>query len=94
MISDTVIVNLLGTLRNLQALSLCYCIGDVSPLSWKHSVPSLRKLKLERVTPWMTNDDLALLTQNFSNLVELSLIGCMHLGAGQYAFLTKKQKAL
>ncbi|XP_057549552.1 BTB/POZ domain-containing protein FBL11 [Amaranthus tricolor] len=87
-ISDTVIVNLLGTLRNLQALSLCYCIGDVSPLSWKHSVPSLRKLKLERVTPWMTNDDLALLTQNFSNLVELSLIGCMHLGAGSQQIIS------
>ncbi|XP_021728708.1 BTB/POZ domain-containing protein FBL11 isoform X2 [Chenopodium quinoa] len=79
-ISDTSIMNLLGTLRNLQALSICYCIGDVSPLCLNHSVPNLRKLNLERVTPWMTNDDLTLLVQNFANLVELSLVGCMHLG--------------
>ncbi|KAL2933655.1 BTB/POZ domain-containing protein FBL11 [Bienertia sinuspersici] len=78
-ICDSFIMNLLGTLRNLQALSICYCIGDVSPLSLKHNVPNLRKLKLERVTPWLTNDNLALLTQNFANLVELSLVGCTRL---------------
>lgn len=88
MISDTGIMNLLGTLRNLQALSVCYCIGDISPLSMKHSVPNLRKLKLERVTPWMTNDDLALLTQSFANLVELSLVGCRHLGVDSQQIIT------
>ncbi|KMT06840.1 hypothetical protein BVRB_7g159950 isoform A [Beta vulgaris subsp. vulgaris] len=79
-ISDAVITNLLGTLRNLRALSVCYCIGDISPMSLKYSVPNIRKLKLERVTPWMTNDDLALLTQNCANVTEFSLVGCMHLG--------------
>lgn len=80
MICDTFVINILETLKNLQALSICYCMGDLSPLILKHSVPNLRKLKLERVTPWMTNDDLALLTQNFANLIELSLVGCTHLG--------------
>lgn len=54
-------------------------------MSLKYSVPNIRKLKLERVTPWMTNDDLALLTQNCANVTEFSLVGCMHLGVGQYA---------
>ncbi|KAK9755348.1 hypothetical protein RND81_01G019000 [Saponaria officinalis] len=78
-ISDVVIMNLLVTLRKLQALSVCYCIGDLSPLFLNCKASYLRKLKLERVTPWMTNDDLALLTQNCANLMELSLVGCTRL---------------
>lgn len=78
-ISDTVIMKLMGTLENLRVLSVCYCIGDISPLSLRHNVPNLRKLKLERVAPWMTNHDLFLLTKNCANLTELSLVGCTHL---------------
>ncbi|KAJ7976081.1 BTB/POZ domain-containing protein FBL11 [Quillaja saponaria] len=37
---------------------------------------NLRILRLERVTPWMTNNDLVILTQSCTNLVELSLLGC------------------
>ncbi|KAL9238856.1 hypothetical protein vseg_013228 [Gypsophila vaccaria] len=78
-ISDAVITNLLVTSRKLQALSICYCIGDVSPLALNCKALHLRKLKLERVTPWMTNDNLALLTENCANLMELSLVGCIRL---------------
>ncbi|XP_050243495.1 BTB/POZ domain-containing protein FBL11 isoform X34 [Quercus robur] len=75
-ISDTVIMNILAYLRNLRVLALCYCLGDISMLSFSLSMQNLRKLRLERVTPWMTNNDLVILTQNCANLVELSLLGC------------------
>ncbi|CAL5419740.1 unnamed protein product [Camellia sinensis] len=75
-ISDCVLINIMESLRHLQVLALCHCLGDISPVSFKYSVPNLRKLKLERVTPWMTNDDLVILTQNCANLIELSLLGC------------------
>ncbi|KAL8152916.1 hypothetical protein V2J09_010676 [Rumex salicifolius] len=80
-VSDYAVTNLMERLRNLRALELCYCIGDLSPQPFKLSLPCLRKLKLERVTPWMTNQDLTLLTQNFPSLIELSLIGCRCLDA-------------
>ncbi|XP_074269047.1 BTB/POZ domain-containing protein FBL11-like isoform X2 [Silene latifolia] len=75
-ISDIAIMKLLVTLKSLRALSIRYCIGDISQLALNCKAPHLRKLKLERVTPWMTNDNLALLTQNCVNLIELSLVGC------------------
>ncbi|KAK9290248.1 hypothetical protein L1049_008415 [Liquidambar formosana] len=75
-ISDVIVINILESLRHLQVLALCYCLGDISPLSFKSSMPNLRKLRLERVTPWMTNDNLVMLTQYCANLIELSLLGC------------------
>ncbi|TYG48163.1 hypothetical protein ES288_D11G401400v1 [Gossypium darwinii] len=74
-ISDCMIINILTSLRQLQTLALCYCLGDISISSFNISMPNLRILKLERVTPWMTNNDLVLLTRNCANLVELSLLG-------------------
>ncbi|XP_052480165.1 BTB/POZ domain-containing protein FBL11 isoform X2 [Gossypium raimondii] len=74
-ISDCMIINILTSLRQLQTLALCYCLGDISVSSFNLSMPNLRILKLERVTPWMTNNDLVLLTRNCANLVELSLLG-------------------
>ncbi|WRX23265.1 BTB/Kelch-associated - like 1 [Theobroma cacao] len=75
-ISDCIIINIMKSLRQLQTLAFCYCLGDISISSFKLSMPNLRKLRLERVTPWLTNNDLVLLTQNFANLVELALLGC------------------
>ncbi|KAE9455755.1 hypothetical protein C3L33_12341, partial [Rhododendron williamsianum] len=75
-ISDRVLINIMESLRHLQVLALCYCLGEISPLSFKFSMPNLRKLRLERVTPWMTNDHLVILTQNCANLTELLLLGC------------------
>ena len=77
-------MKLLETQRNLQALSLCYCMGDLSPFSLMYSMPTLRKLKLERVTPWMTNDHLTRMTHDFPAIIELSLVGCTHLNVGEY----------
>ncbi|XP_042941637.1 BTB/POZ domain-containing protein FBL11 isoform X7 [Carya illinoinensis] len=79
-ISDTVVTNMMS-LRNLRVLALCYCLGDISMLSFNFSTPNLRKLRLERVTPWLTNNDLIILTQTCANLVELSLLGCKLLGS-------------
>ncbi|XP_019455737.1 PREDICTED: BTB/POZ domain-containing protein FBL11-like isoform X1 [Lupinus angustifolius] len=50
-VSDIVVMNIVTSLINLQALSLCYCLGDISMSSFKFSMQSLRKLRLERVTP-------------------------------------------
>ncbi|OMO82139.1 hypothetical protein CCACVL1_12065 [Corchorus capsularis] len=75
-ISDCIIIDIITSLMQLQTLALCYCHGDISISSFNTSMPNLRKLRLERVTPWMTNNDLVLLTQNCVNLVDLALIGC------------------
>ncbi|XP_062117547.1 BTB/POZ domain-containing protein FBL11 isoform X3 [Humulus lupulus] len=80
-ISDIIIVNILESLRNLQVLALCYCFGDISFVAFKFYMPNLRKLQLERVSPWMTNEDLVILTQSFPNLAEFSLLGCQHLNS-------------
>ncbi|XVF55671.1 hypothetical protein PTKIN_Ptkin06aG0055700 [Pterospermum kingtungense] len=74
-ISDCIIINIMTSLRQLQTLALCYCLGDISISSFNLSMLNLRILRLERVTPWMTNDDLVLLTRNFANLVEVALLG-------------------
>lgn len=83
MISDSAITGIISTLPHLQSLSLCYCFGDISSLSFKFRIPNLRNLKLERVAPWMTNEELATLSENCANLVKLSLIGCTLLDPGE-----------
>ncbi|KAM1196846.1 hypothetical protein ACFX2I_008519 [Malus domestica] len=75
-ISDGAILSIMENLKNLVVFALCHCLGDISILSFKFSMPNLRTLKLERVTPWITNNDLVILTQSCTNLVELSLLGC------------------
>ncbi|GFS28914.1 ubiquitin-protein ligase [Actinidia rufa] len=82
-ISDRVLINIMESLRYLQVLALCHCLGEISPVSFNFSMPSLRKLRLERATPWMTNADLAVLIQNCANLIELSLLGCRFLNSGE-----------
>ncbi|RZC82264.1 hypothetical protein C5167_045049 [Papaver somniferum] len=74
-ISDDVVINLLESVRCLQVMKLCYCLGDLSPVIFQCSVPNLKVLNLERVIPWMTNEDLVNLTKNCKNLVELSISG-------------------
>uniref|UniRef100_A0ACD5XA18 Uncharacterized protein n=1 Tax=Avena sativa TaxID=4498 RepID=A0ACD5XA18_AVESA len=74
-ISDRIVRNLLESSINLQVLCLHYCLGDLTSFSFQAKAPALRILRLQWVTPWMTNDDLTILTQN-CNLVELSLSGC------------------
>ncbi|KAH1258753.1 BTB/POZ domain-containing protein FBL11 [Glycine max] len=75
-ISDMIVMNFVTSLKYLQVLALCYCFGDISMSSFKFPMQNLRKLRLERITPWMTNDDLVVLAQNCRNLLELSLLGC------------------
>ncbi|XP_012835815.1 PREDICTED: BTB/POZ domain-containing protein FBL11 [Erythranthe guttata] len=87
-ISDSAITDIINTLPHLQSLALCYCLGDISPLSFKFRMPNLRNLKLERVTPWMTNGELATLAENCENLVKLSLIGCTLLDSEAQAIIS------
>ncbi|KAL1541370.1 BTB/POZ domain-containing protein FBL11-like [Salvia divinorum] len=75
-ISDSAIINIIQNLQHLQILALSYCFGGISLLSFKTRIPNLRSLKLERVTPWMTNEELAILAKNCAALVALSLVGC------------------
>ncbi|CAL4971944.1 unnamed protein product [Urochloa decumbens] len=74
-ISDRVVRNLLESARNLQVLCLHYCLGNLTSFSFQEKAPALRILRLQWVTPWITNDDLTILTKS-CNLVELSLSGC------------------
>ncbi|CAH2059086.1 unnamed protein product [Thlaspi arvense] len=80
-ISDSALTSIVTSLKHLQELALSYCFGDISLQSFKFSMPNLRKLRLERVTRWMTNDDLSVLTQSCPNLTELSLLGCLQLNS-------------
>ncbi|KAG9134625.1 hypothetical protein Leryth_000953 [Lithospermum erythrorhizon] len=82
-ISDSFIREVGKTMKQLRVLALCYCFGDISSLSLRFNMPGLKILKLERVTAWMTNADLVILTQNCKNLVELSLLGCRLLTSGK-----------
>lgn len=77
-----IVMNFVTSLKYLQVLALCYCFGDISMSSFKFPMQNLRKLRLERITPWMTNDDLVVLAQNCRNLLELSLLGCPLLDPG------------
>lgn len=83
MITDSTIMHVMKTLLQLQVLALSYCIGEISSLSFKFLMPNLKNLKLERVTPWMSNEDLVNLTQNCPKLVKLSLTGCTMLNSGE-----------
>ncbi|CAI9290694.1 unnamed protein product [Lactuca saligna] len=74
--SDDIIINMLESLKHLKSFSLCHCLGEISSLSFKVRMPNLRKMRLERVAPWMNNVDLVNLTHNCANLIELSLLGC------------------
>ncbi|CAH1453237.1 unnamed protein product [Lactuca virosa] len=75
-ISDDIIINMLESLKHLKSFSLCHCLGEISSLGFKVRMPNLRKMRLERVAPWMNNVDLVNLTHNCANLIELSLLGC------------------
>ncbi|KAK3226776.1 hypothetical protein Dsin_006638 [Dipteronia sinensis] len=88
-ISDSIMISIMASLRKLEALALCYCLGDISISSFKLPLPNLKILRLERVTPWMTNHDLVLLTQNCANLVELSLIGCTFLNTDSQLIISQ-----
>ncbi|URE49019.1 BTB POZ domain-containing protein [Musa troglodytarum] len=75
-ISDSIFRSIQESLKNLKVLRLCCCLGDLTSFACKISMPQLRVLRLEWVTPWMTNNDLAVLTKNCPNVVEFSLSGC------------------
>lgn len=81
-ISDSALTSIVTSLKHLEELALSYCFGDITLQSFKFSIPNLRKLRLERVTRWMTNEDLFVLTQSCPNLTELTLVGCLHLNSG------------
>nr|XP_010940313.1 BTB/POZ domain-containing protein FBL11 [Elaeis guineensis] len=75
-ISDSILRSILESLKHLRVLGLCCCLGELTSFSFWISMPMLKTLRLEWVTPWMTNNDLAILTQICPNIVELSLSGC------------------
>ncbi|KAH7671421.1 RNI-like protein [Dioscorea alata] len=75
-VSDGTVRSLLESLKYLRELQLVCCLGELTSYSFEIGMPMLRVLRLEWVTPWMTNRDLVILTQNCSNLVEFSLSGC------------------
>ncbi|CAN6438740.1 unnamed protein product [Victoria cruziana] len=87
-ISDSAVKNI-QSLKNLQVFELCCCLGDLTSESFKTILPNLRRLKLQRVTPWMTDTDLVLLTQSCRNLSELSLSGCKFLSSDSQGIISR-----
>ncbi|CAA6660715.1 unnamed protein product [Spirodela intermedia] len=75
-ISDSDLRSILKSLRHLHVLDICCCLCDLTSGSFQLSMKTLKSLRLERATPWMTNDDLITLSANCLNLRELSLSGC------------------
>ncbi|KAM0854319.1 hypothetical protein ACQ4PT_050505 [Festuca glaucescens] len=86
-ISDSVVRNLLESSMNLQVLCLQYCLGSLTSFGFQTKAPALSILRLQWVTPWMTNDDLTILTHNY-NLVELCLSGCKLLDSSSQEIIT------
>ncbi|KAK6944004.1 hypothetical protein RJ641_025106 [Dillenia turbinata] len=93
-LSDDVIQSIMKSLSHLQMLALCYCLGDISPSSFNISMPNLKMLMLERVTPWMTNDHLIILTGSFPNLIKLSLLGCKFLNLDSQVIIAQRWPGL
>ncbi|XP_075510046.1 BTB/POZ domain-containing protein FBL11 isoform X1 [Primulina tabacum] len=93
-ISDSAITKLIKTLPHLRSLSLCYCFGGISSLSFRFKMPNLMKLKLERVTPWMTNEDLMIMADNCTNLNTLSLKGCTLLNSESQNIISRSWPGL
>uniref|UniRef100_A0A1D1XZ41 BTB/POZ domain-containing protein FBL11 n=1 Tax=Anthurium amnicola TaxID=1678845 RepID=A0A1D1XZ41_9ARAE len=81
-ISDSDLISILKSLSHLKVLDLCCCLGDLTSKSFQIRMINLKSLRLERVTPWMTNEDLIILTEHCLNLTELSLSGCKLLNSG------------
>ncbi|KAK9126460.1 hypothetical protein Scep_015306 [Stephania cephalantha] len=88
-ISDDIVKSVVESLRNLQVLGICCCLGELSSLSIFSGATNLRKLSLLRMTPWMTNDDLVVLTQNCTGLIELQLSGCNLLNSDSQKIISR-----
>jgi hypothetical protein len=81
-VSDEGIMNVLQNLRYIHTLELQHCLGKITPHCLSVNTSNLKSLKLDRVAPWMTDNDLNILTQNFRSLSQLSLTGCKLLTSG------------
>lgn len=81
-VSDEGIVNALQNLRYINTLELQHCLGEITPHCLSVNASNLKSLKLDRVAPWMTDDDLIILTENFRSISRLSLTGCKLLTSG------------
>lgn len=81
-ISDSILRSIGESLKNLRVLHLCCCLGDLTSFNFTAGMHLLRILRLERVTPWMTNEDLSVLTKNCPLVLEFSLTGCRLLDSG------------
>ncbi|PKI49307.1 hypothetical protein CRG98_030235 [Punica granatum] len=93
-LSDGIMSNILASLRHLKVLELCFCSGDISILSFKFSMPHLRKLGLQRVAASMTHDDLLVLARNCPNLTELCLVGCRRLSSDAQEIISREWPGL
>lgn len=49
------------------------------------SLPDLKTLKLERVVPLLSDDDLILFSRSSTGLQSLSLLGCQQLTNGKFS---------
>lgn len=86
-ISDEGMMSMLQDLKGLHTLELQHCLGQISRESIRMFKGgcglSLTCLRLERVTPWMEDSDVLLLSSTCPGLCRLSFVGCQCLTSGE-----------
>ncbi len=87
-ISDEGMMSMLQDLKGLHTLELQHCLGQISRESIRMFKGgcglSLTCLRLERVTPWMEDSDVLLLSSTCPGLCRLSFVGCQCLTSGEW----------
>ncbi|OIW05110.1 hypothetical protein TanjilG_02583 [Lupinus angustifolius] len=78
-VSDIVVMNIVTSLINLQALSLCYCLGDISMSSFKFSMQSLRNNLVELSLlgcPLLNSDSQQIISGGWPGLISIHIEEC------------------
>lgn len=87
-ISDEGMMSMLQELKCLHTLELQHCLGQISRESIRMFKGgcglNLTCLRLERVTPWMEDSDVLLLSSTCPGLCRLSFVGCQCLTSGEW----------
>ncbi|CAM6032829.1 unnamed protein product [Sphagnum compactum] len=97
-ISDEGMMSMLQELKGLHTLELRHCLGQISRESIRMFKGgcglNLTCLRLERVTPWMEDSDVLLLSSTCPGLCHLSFVGCQCLTSDSLRIIASKWHGL
>ncbi|KAH9557129.1 hypothetical protein CY35_07G068900 [Sphagnum magellanicum] len=97
-ISDEGMMSMLQELKGLHTLELRHCLGQISRESIRMFKGgcglNLTCLRLERVTPWMEDSDVLLLSSTCPGLCRLSFVGCHCLTSDSLRIIASKWHGL